>query len=93
MSSKINQQLKLILYPYLFVLKEGMQIRNDYLAYSLMLLQINSREVLSSPAPLLSQENPLILESSFMDQSNNALLPQETLYREPTLDPEPSNIP
>lgn len=49
MSSKSKQGLKSILHPFLFVLKEGRGIKNDYLDYSLMMLHINSSETIRSP--------------------------------------------
>lgn len=35
--------------PYLFVLKEGNQIKSDLFDYSLVLLQVGRAEVLTSP--------------------------------------------
>lgn len=49
MGSNSKQDLKSILHPYLFVLKEGGTIKKDFLDYSLMMLLINSSETISSP--------------------------------------------
>jgi hypothetical protein len=35
--------------PYLFVLKEGQGIKDDYLDYSLLMLQVTQAEILCSP--------------------------------------------
>lgn len=44
-----NNALKSLLHPYIFVLKEGRKINNDFLDYSLMMLHINSTETIKSP--------------------------------------------
>lgn len=44
-----NKDLQSILHPYLFVLKEGVDIENDYLDYSLLMLHVSSPEVIHSP--------------------------------------------
>ncbi len=49
MSSKTHSDLKQILHPYLFVLKEGKTIGDDFLDYSLIMLHVNCTEVLQSP--------------------------------------------
>lgn len=49
MSTQSKHTLKNILHPYLFVLKEGGKIQNDFLDYSLMMLHINSSETIKSP--------------------------------------------
>lgn len=44
-------------HPFLFVLKEGKEIKNDLLDYSLLLLHISQLEVLKSPNyPLFSNQ-------------------------------------
>lgn len=50
MSFRSAKDLKLILHPYLFVLKEGAQIQHNYLDYSLMMLQVTSPEIIRSPS-------------------------------------------
>lgn len=50
MASRPTHPLKSILHPYIFVLKEGLKIKKDFLDYSLMMLFIHSRETLPSPS-------------------------------------------
>lgn len=38
-----------LLYPYVFILKEGKEIQEDFLDYSLLLLHVGRMEILSSP--------------------------------------------
>lgn len=49
MTFKYSKDLKLILHPYLFVLKEGKQIQDDLLDYSLMMLLVSCPETIKSP--------------------------------------------
>lgn len=49
MTSRLQRDLKQILHPYLFVLKEGKAMANDLLDYSLMMLHVNCREVIRTP--------------------------------------------
>ena len=49
MNPKPHQSLRLIAHPYLFVLKEGFEISDNPLDYSLMMLLIHSNETLKSP--------------------------------------------
>ncbi len=45
--------------PYQFVLKEGSQIQNDFLDYSLLLLQVGLSDTLHSPKnPQMSSPIP-----------------------------------
>lgn len=44
-----SKQLKLLLHPYVFVLKEGKGFSKDSMSYDLMMLQVNN-EVIKSPA-------------------------------------------
>lgn len=37
------------LHPYIFVLKEGKEIHQDFLDYSLLLLQVGQADILPSP--------------------------------------------
>lgn len=39
------------LHPIVFVLKEGTTIQNDFLDYSLLLLQMGQGDILRSPEP------------------------------------------
>lgn len=54
MTTKINQHLALLCHPYMFALKEGHQIGDDLLDYSLLLLQRSCIEIIRSP-----KERPL----------------------------------
>ena len=52
----MNQNAKVNPSPLVFVLKEGEEIKNNYLDYSLLLLHTNCLEALSSP--LQSEKSP-----------------------------------
>ena len=58
MAVKYRKDLKLIVHPYLFVLKEGKKIQENYLDYSLLMLLVVSPEVLD---PLLLKTPPFPL--------------------------------
>ena len=60
MSSKINKDLKPLLYPYLFVLKEGKTISTDLFDYSLMMFHVGKPETLRSPTPLQKLSSKLM---------------------------------
>lgn len=47
--SDSNKDLQAILHPYLFVLKEGSDIENDFLDYSLLMLHVSAPEIIHSP--------------------------------------------
>ena len=49
MRSKTNIHLRTMLHPYIFVLKEGKGINDNFFDYSLMMMLINSKEMLPSP--------------------------------------------
>jgi hypothetical protein len=49
MSFRNNQDLKTLLHPYIFVLKENPGIQKDYLDYSLLMMQVGRPEMLKSP--------------------------------------------
>jgi len=49
MAFKFNKDLKFIVHPYMFVLKEGQKIQKDFLDYTLMMLQVGSPETIKSP--------------------------------------------
>jgi hypothetical protein len=58
MASRINKKnLNHILHPYQFVLKEGPKIRDDFMDYSLLILQIGKPETIKSPRLYLSNGN------------------------------------
>ncbi len=48
------------LHPYIFVLKEGTEIHQDFLDYSLLLLQVGQADILPSPNKLKSLPGPAI---------------------------------
>lgn len=52
MRSKSNSPLRSILHPYIFVLKEGGEIKNDFLDYSLLMFHIRTNETIRSPVGL-----------------------------------------
>lgn len=54
MGSRTNKDLKLILHPYVFVLKEGHKINEDFLDYSLLILQVGRPETLKSPKEVIA---------------------------------------
>lgn len=49
MKDDSTQDLQILLHPYLFVLKEGKEIRDNYLDYSLLMLRLSASEVINSP--------------------------------------------
>ncbi|MCE5316248.1 MAG: hypothetical protein LLG04_02655 [Parachlamydia sp.] len=49
MTFRSNKDLKTLLHPYLFALKEGPTIQKDFLDYSLLMLQVTSPEIIRSP--------------------------------------------
>ena len=49
MAPRMHESLKQILHPYVFVLKEGTKIKQDYLDYSLLMLQVTNPEIIQSP--------------------------------------------
>ena len=46
MPTRLNQEIKQMLFPYQFVLKEGPEFDKNFMNYSLLMLQINN-EVIS----------------------------------------------
>lgn len=44
-----SRDLHAIVHPYLFVLKEGLDIQADFLDYSLLMLRVSPPEVIHSP--------------------------------------------
>jgi hypothetical protein len=49
MTYKLHNDLRQIVHPYMFVLKEGQDFHSDCLDYSLMLLHVNCLETFPSP--------------------------------------------
>lgn len=45
----MNKRLKLLVHPYIFVLKEGRDIQGNFLDYNLLMLQVNCPETIRSP--------------------------------------------
>lgn len=64
MQNNDNSILRVICHPYIFALKEGREIADNPLDYSLLLLQRNCTEILKSPfrsklaLPLIKKGNP-----------------------------------
>lgn len=67
MAPRIHKDLKQILHPYMFVLKEGVEFPNDCLNYSLLMLHVNCLEVLGSPAMSAAARNKLLADPITMD--------------------------
>ena len=64
--AKISQDLKLLLHPYIFVLKEGRKINNDFLDYSLLMLQVTCPETIHSPQGDGLHQYPPLSESDIL---------------------------
>lgn len=60
MAQKLNEQLKNHLHPFAFALKEGKKINQNFLDYTLMLIQIHNNEVMRSPSHYQKAEIPLL---------------------------------
>lgn len=73
MAFRSNKDLKLLLHPYLFALKEGPGIKKDFLDYSLLMLQVTSPEVIKSPHRSDKKSSDYL--HSFLQQS---IPPRET---------------
>lgn len=56
MVNRNTKDLKQLLHPYIFVLKEGQEIKDDLLDYSLMMLQVTCPEVIKSPSAPTKQQ-------------------------------------
>jgi len=46
------------LHPYVFILKEGLEIQNDFLDYSLLLLQVGKPDTLYAPKHYRNKNKP-----------------------------------
>jgi hypothetical protein len=57
MTQRMHKDLKQMLHPYMFVLKEGVEFPEDCFDLSLMMLHVNCLEVLESP-----KVSPVIVE-------------------------------
>jgi len=78
MSSQFSNDLKPMLHPYAFILKEGEEIKEDLLDYSLVMIHVNCREVIKTPregkpsledVPLLTQTHATVGEFSKTDKA------------------------
>lgn len=49
MTFKSNQDLKLLIHPYVFILTEGKNLSKNLLDYKLMILQMSCPETIKSP--------------------------------------------
>lgn len=50
MTKSSRKDLRLLAYPYIFVLKEGQKIQTNPMDFSLLMLQVTSPEVIKSPS-------------------------------------------
>jgi hypothetical protein len=67
MAIKYRKDLKLLVHPFLFVLKEGRKIQDNFLDYSLLMLQVVSPEILKSPPDQeKSSKTSEVLDCDFM---------------------------
>lgn len=57
-----SPSVQTFLHPYIFVLKEGMDIQGDCLDYSLMILYVGLSDVLRSPKNTSSNLNIQLLK-------------------------------
>jgi hypothetical protein len=74
MSSPIDRDLKMILHPVIFVLKEGQEFKQNLLDYSLLMLHVTS-ETIKSPINFLPLRNPVPSEIDYI----NITLPPQAL--------------
>ncbi len=54
-----SKQFEQFLHPYIFILKEGKEIQEDFLDYSLLLLQVSLADVLPSPRGAQKASTPM----------------------------------
>lgn len=54
MSQRMHKDLRHILHPYMFLLREGQAFHEDLFDYSLMMLHVNCLEVMESPRVVAS---------------------------------------
>lgn len=67
-----SKQLKLLLHPFVFVLKEGKGISKDSMSYDLMMLQVTNEVIKSPPlttAQLEAAQNELDLLRSALPKA------------------------
>ncbi len=53
MSKRNDKQYTSLVRPYVFVLQEGLEIKQDYMDYSLLMLQTGCMETLRSPTAFM----------------------------------------
>lgn len=58
MMPRMNKRLKLLVHPYLFVLKEGRNIQGNFLDYNLLMLQIGTPQTIHSPNTNKTTQKP-----------------------------------
>ncbi len=68
MTNQKSKGITHLLYPYMFMLKEGPEFKEDFLDYSLLILHTKS-EIIPSPASL-SKQPPLDFGQSISDSFN-----------------------
>lgn len=68
MTPRTTNPLKTLLHPYLFVLKEGGEIKKDFLDYSLMMLFIYSGETIKSP-----NEDEVLIQKALKSSKKQSL--------------------
>lgn len=60
MSKAAPKKYDHVIHPYLFVLKEGTEIQNNFLDYSLLLFLVNQADILHSPTREHKLSTPVI---------------------------------
>lgn len=73
MTFNVNKDLKLILHPYVFVLKEGKKIKEDFLDYSLMVLQLGCLETIPSPQVKKNKNQQLLNDLEILNLNFRSL--------------------
>lgn len=78
-----SKQLKLLLHPYIFVLKEGKSFTKDCMSYDLMLLQI-SNEIIKSPKGKQKSDIETIVEAELTNPPGIRTEPQSKICESQT---------
>lgn len=60
MKGQSSKNFDHLLHPYIFVLKEGKGIRQNFLDYSLLLLQVGQADIIPSPRQKQKTSTPFI---------------------------------
>lgn len=75
----MNKSLKLLAHPYIFMLKEGNQIKENFLDFSLLMLQLSCPEIIRSPTNLpLAPSQPLLEYDAFPNLPHHQNSPMES---------------